>query len=194
MPYFVFDVETTGLDPTKDEILELGGILVDDSLRILGKGLFRLEPKDWSAASKEALVINKIKPENWKPTHKSPKEALEKMYDFIFSKVDTDESVGIMGYNLSFDLAFLEALHKEADVKFKLARSKKIDVLTLFNYWVFLTGRKVKSRSLSHAIEVFGFQNDNPHSALYDAMATLKLYKVITEDLISKINKGGILW
>lgn len=189
MYYFVFDTETTGLDPTQHEILELGGILVDDSLNEISRGTMRLEPEDWSKASKDALAINKINPNKWKPTHNSTSEAIDAMFNFIKKHVGTD-TVGLIGHNVQFDISFLQSLLKKHNKEMLFNLRYVIDTMQVVQIWSFYSGVKPRYMSLSYLLQMFGYENNEAHTAMGDIEATLTLLKSMLKDIKLKCIKA----
>lgn len=88
------DTETTGLDPSHDEILQLS--IISDSGNILFDSFFRPSATSWDDAQK----VNGITPEM---VAGSPcfEDVIPQIND-IFSNASE-----IIGYNVNFDLAFL---------------------------------------------------------------------------------------
>lgn len=48
MTYCFLDLETTGLDPEKDQILEIGWVFTDETFKPLGEGSSYLIDQDWA--------------------------------------------------------------------------------------------------------------------------------------------------
>jgi DNA polymerase-3 subunit epsilon len=115
-PRAVIDLETTGLNPLIQEVIEVG-ILKDSKVNEWDspteKGLdclnLKIRPSRIDQADPKALQVNGYKAENWKDAI-SFQEAALRINEFLKGCV-------IFGYNVKFDMGFLEALFKEAGVK-----------------------------------------------------------------------------
>jgi len=96
--YIVFDTETTGLNPKKDDILSIGAVKIKDN-KILTSKTFEIFVKHRGEISSKSIEIHKIRPidlENAKELHVAIKEFLE----FIGSRP-------LIGYYLEFDVAMI---------------------------------------------------------------------------------------
>ena len=83
MAYFLFDTETTGLDPDYHEICSLSAFMLDDNLNYKAQGHMKLMPEHWDRAESQALAVNGIDPKTWKASHDSSVVSIQKMIDFI---------------------------------------------------------------------------------------------------------------
>ncbi|MHA1952495.1 MAG: 3'-5' exonuclease [Candidatus Heimdallarchaeaceae archaeon] len=189
MPYFAFDVETTGLDPEKHEILQLGAILLDDDLKRIDSGQMKLMPKHWERADKEALIINKVDPSTWEPTHKSTKEALNKLHSFVNKYFPPSEKLIPLGHNVSFDLDFLRSLYKEEE-KMWIYHYHKIDTINWAMLWGKVTKTPIKSYKLCDICELFNIKLDNAHDAMSDVKATVEIARFCINDLAFRVENG----
>jgi len=119
-PRAVIDLETTGLNPLIQEVIEVC-ILKDAEAHewespnefALGTDLWclnlKIRPSRIDQADPKALEVNGYKAEDWKGAI-SIQEAALRINEFLKGCV-------IFGYNVKFDMGFLEALFKEAGVK-----------------------------------------------------------------------------
>lgn len=103
-----FDVETTGLDPVKNDIITLSAIIevngkVERTLDL------KVQPHSYENISQEALDINGITIEQMK-TFDTPEVAHEKLVAYFskyvnrYNKLDKFQPAG---YNITFDMLFL---------------------------------------------------------------------------------------
>ena len=96
--YVVFDTETTGLDPKKDDILSIGAVKIKDN-KILTSQTFEVFVKNSaniSAQSKKIHGIREIDLLDAKPVS----EAIDEFLEFIGSRP-------LIGYYLEFDIAMI---------------------------------------------------------------------------------------
>lgn len=160
--YIIIDLETTGLDPINDRIIEIGAIKI-------GK-----ENKEYSSIiwqdiklSEKISNITGISDEDIKKG-KDEKNAINEFIDFIGE--DT-----LVGYNINFDIKFInEALKRQEKPKIKnmtydVMQYVKNDKLFLKNY------------KLETVIKEYGINKNVPHRALEDVK--------IIQKLIAKLNK-----
>lgn len=160
--YIIIDLETTGLDPINDRIIEIGAIKI-------GK-----ENKEYSSIiwqdiklSEKISNITGISNEDIKKG-KDEKNAINEFIDFIGE--DT-----LVGYNINFDIKFInESLKRQEKPKIKnmtydVMQYVKNDKLFLKNY------------KLETVIKEYGINKNVPHRALEDVK--------IIQKLIAKLNK-----
>ena len=160
--YVIIDLETTGLDPTNDRIIEIG------ALRI-GK-----EVEEYSTIIRQEINIpEKIKDltgisDEEIKKGKAEEIAINELIDFIGE--DT-----LVGYNINFDIKFInEALKRQEKSKVKnmtydVMKYVKNDKLFLKNY------------KLETVVKEYGIDETVPHRAIGDAR--------ITQKLIAKLDK-----
>ena len=161
------DIETTGLDKTDDEILQIS--IINGSGKVLYNSYIKpLYKMDW----KEAEQINKIK---WESVKNAPGIFEEKRkIDKILRKARL-----IVGYNhKAFDLPFLAAKGIDTAVKAEI-----YDVMLEFSYiYGEETEKGYKWKKLTECAEYYGYTNYKAHDALEDARATLYCYYAIKKD------------
>ncbi len=96
--YVVFDTETTGLNPKKDEILSIGAVKIKDN-KILTSQTFEVYVKNSCVISSESKKIHGIREVDLLDA-KSTQEAIEEFLEFIGSRP-------LVGYYLEFDVAMI---------------------------------------------------------------------------------------
>lgn len=163
--YVVFDLETTGLSPAMDGIVEISGIKVKDDTSMEE---FSTLANPGIPVSPAAARINGITDEMVR--HAPPvKEALKSFLEFAGDRV-------LVGHNIhTFDMAFLRAgAHRE------LARGLSNDYVdTLYlskNCLPFLSRHR-----LTDVAEYFGVATDGAHRALADCHMNLQCYRKLGE-------------
>jgi DNA polymerase-3 subunit epsilon len=162
--YVVIDIETTGLDPRRDEILELSAIKVKDDI-ITDKFSTLCRPE--KEISPSITEINGITNDMVKDAL-GIKEALELYISFIGDSV-------IMGHNINFDINFIyENYNKLFSKPFK---NNFVDTLEL--------SRKVctnlKHHKLSDMVRHYKINTEQMHRGLNDCMATYQIYLKLKE-------------
>lgn len=161
------DIETTGLNVTKHEIIEIGCVITDYRLKVKEEFEIKIKPNDILNANKTSLKINHYNTKDWENAYEL-KEALK-----IFSKKVKD--CIMVGQNVAFDSGFLE---------YNFARNNLVNTMhyhrldTISIAWAkFHNDKNFEHFSLREMCKYFGIENKNPHSALSDARATYELYK-----------------
>lgn len=167
------DIETTGLDVTRHEIIEIGCVLVVQDwsgqtpvFTIKDSFEFKIQPQHIEYADKTALKINGYAKNDWK--HSIPlKEALAQLAQ------KTKDAI-MVGHNVTFDFLFLDHAFKATGVK-NLMHYHLLDTISIA--YTKLHERDIQKYSLYVLTEQFGIQNKKQHTALADAQATFELYK-----------------
>lgn len=158
------DFETTGLDPEKDSIIEVGAVLFDWDkklpLQIHSQLMDRSdEQRDWTMVAK----LTGITPEILKKhgvTGVQPMMMLEEMIN---------RSDAIMAHNAQFDMAFRHQWLRQNGMQNKLS-IPVLDSMADVPYTC-----EERSRRLGHLAAAHGFLNPFPHRALFDVMTMLKV-------------------
>lgn len=117
----VLDIETTGLEPKKHSIIEVGAIEYDNPLNI-----FNERCRIWPGAESDpgALEINGFNPDELTdPVIQTQKELLLKFIDWISSVDDKT----IAGQNVDFDISFLNESCKRLNLPSYFGK-RKVDL------------------------------------------------------------------
>lgn len=159
-PIVVIDIETTGLDPFKDQILEIGAVKYIDEERITFQKLIRIN----NSVPEKITQLTGITDQMINEHGVSLKSALLDLLSFV-------SNYHIYGYNISFDISFLNQAYK------------KLSLNTLENK-VFDLKEKVKKENLFQknyklqtTLKNYGINQTVPHRALGDALLIYDLYK-----------------
>lgn len=163
------DLETTGLDPAKDEIMAIGAV--------------KQVPGKISESFYQLIQIDNSIPKNVVRLTGITSELLnEKGVSLAFGLQGLKTFIGdmpLIGYNLHFDETFLTASFK------------RIGSLDLGNRMVDLmpvvkkANKFLDNYRLETVLDDYGIENKTPHQALADAQATL--------NLAIKLNETGVL-
>ena len=177
----VVDVETAGVNPLKDALLEIAGILIEinDQGEIQPGELFACHVLPFEGANLDpvALEINKIDPYHPFRFALDEKKALEDFYHFVRNAVkkhDCRRAV-LVGHNAHFDLSFLQAANKRCHIK-----KNPFHAFTCFDTAT-LAGVVFSSTVLAKGLQAAGiaFDKNEAHSAIYDAQRTAELFCLI---------------
>jgi DNA polymerase III epsilon subunit family exonuclease len=161
------DIETTGLNLFKNEIIEIGCVLTTPDLEVIEEFELKIKPENISNADPVALKVNHYNAKDWESGL-----SLEKAMN-IFSKKTKD--CIMVGHNVSFDAGFLEYAFNKSEIK-NLMHYHKLDTVSIA--WAKLhNDPSLEHLSLHDMCMRFGIKNARAHSALSDARATFELYK-----------------
>ena len=157
-----FDIETTGLDPVNDKIIEFGAlingktevsILVNPGVPILNSNVHHIT---------DEMVKDSI-------TYDQFKELLQQLFV---------GKVLVIGYNVQFDASFVYNILGQAT--FDL-----LDVMAIYK------DRHEYPWKLDNVVDRYCVETKNTHRALDDAIATHKCLLNMDPDLTKYINKIG---
>ena len=157
-----FDLETTGLNPFKDEVIEVAAL---DNEGLTYESLSRPERRITPFITKITNITNEM-------VENSPNEetVIKNFVDFIKNNNPDRKAIYLIGHNIhSFDLPFIKA--KCAKYKIKFPKIYALDTLRMSQY--ILNERYNKLETLC---ELFGVDNQNAHRALSDVWATYTIY------------------
>lgn len=161
------DIETTGLDVRRHEIIEIGLVLTTPDLKVIEEFELKIKPERIEDADPTSLKISHYNVEEWKDAL-SFKDGIK-----IFAKKVKDSIM--VGQNVSFDSGFLEHAFSELNIK-NTMHYHRLDTISIA--WAKLHHEPdLKHFSLREMCERFGIKNERAHTALSDARATFELYK-----------------
>ena len=157
--YVVVDLETTGLQPSRDRIFEIGAVKVVDG-KVVDTFCTFVDPKmvipeyiQQLTGITQGMVEGQVTAET-------------AIADFLaFS-----DGFVLMGHNLLFDYSFLK--HQAAKQKFVFEKDG-IDTLKIARKLL----PELESRSLTSLCEHFHIENSHAHRAYHDAYATHLVYE-----------------
>lgn len=111
--FILIDTETTGFDEKKNQILEVG-ILVIKDLKVVDQFEIKIKHKEYTLTTK-AMQANKIDLVKHEEEAVFEKEAAENILEFLNKhKGENDEGYIVIGQNVQFDIKFLEEMFLRA--------------------------------------------------------------------------------
>ena len=158
-----FDVETTGFSPVTDAILQL--TILDGNGLVLFDSYIKPSSKYYLKLSAGSKGISRSDLRN-APRFKEVKKEVQSIFD---------RALLLVGYNISFDIKFLEA----AGITIL---AERFDVMTEFTrYRHLLTGKPCVNQSLKECANYFD-ESFTPHISSEDADVTLRCFNHLTND------------
>ena len=161
--YVIIDIETTGLDPQKDKIIELAGIKIKDNQVI----------KEYSSLINPEIEISSFITEltgidncmiNKAPTIENE---LKKFIDFVGNDL-------VVGHNVNFDINFIY----DNSLKYynNIFENNYLDTLRMSRKLLSLENHKLKTLA-----ETFNIDYKKAHRALRDCYITFDVYNKLKE-------------
>ncbi len=159
--YVVFDLETTGMSASVNNIIEIGAVKVVDD-QIVDKFSCLVNPKQYitNRISNVTNITNAM-------VDKCPviEEVFPKFLEFI-------KDFPLIAHNAGFDMSFL--MINAHRMGFKIT-NPVLDTLALSRIY----NKDCAKHSLNYLTKHFNINLKNAHRAYYDALATCSIYKVI---------------
>lgn len=167
------DLEMTGLETQKHEILEIGAMKVNPQtpFEIVDELEIKVKPKNIRTADKDSLKIVGYTEEGWK-------NALD--LDSALKKLDKFASEGvIIGFNVAVDWAFLDKAYFEHG-RLDPFHFRRLDVMSMA-YLVLFEEQSIKRFGLGELCKFFNIEREGKHQALDDAKSTYLVFKELFE-------------
>lgn len=171
------DLETTGLDPFRCEVIEIGIVLAEQrtdlfgkqSLEFISEHNIQLAPVHIQTADLKALEVTKYHKRDWSKAV-AQKEGLAQAATLL-------EGTIFVAQNVAFDWAYLQKAGNEYGVDFeKKVHYHKLDLASMV-FGKLYNDPKLSKFSLRELTEYFGVTNADAHTALADARATFEVCK-----------------
>lgn len=170
--YVCIDLETTGLDPKRDRIIEIGAVKVKQG-RIAAEWETFVNPG--RKLEEHIVELTGIRDEML-ASAKKISELLPVFFTFLEDHV-------LLGHSILFDFSFL----KKAAVNEKMGFERQgIDTLKIARKYL----KDLESRSLGALCRHYDIPH-SAHRALKDARATTALYRKLSEDFFEKEKEEG---
>lgn len=186
-----FDTETTGLDPIKNDVIQIAGKIIVAGEEIEKFNLV-CQPHNYETIDDGALAINGRTVEELK-TFDDPSimyAELISVFGKHIDKFDKGDKFIPCGQNIRFDINMMAEFWKKCgdNYFFSWLSPAPIDTMQLAVMYEMKTGRKVFT---SYKLEklystLFGCEMEGAHDAMADIDATIK----VGRDLWSKLFQG----
>ena len=161
----ILDVETTGLDPEQDRIIEIGALKIASG-KIIDSYQCFVDQKCKIPENIERLtgITNKIIVEEGIPE----KTAVERLIEFIGTNK-------VIGYNIKFDVSFLSSACERNGIDINIRKTR--DVLDFARREI----EDIENYKLETVAKYFKIEIEDRHRAISDCKLVLGIY--------SKLNK-----
>lgn len=167
--YVVFDIETTGLDPEFDEIIEIGAVKIKDGIKIDTFNSLIKPEYEIDEFITELTGITNVMVEN----APSIDEVLPKFMDFIRDYI-------IIGHNVNFDINFIYDNLEELNIP--PITNDFVDTLRISRRLI----PELKHHKLSDLANYFNIDTNGSHRSLKDVEITLEVLKNLNTMIIEK--------
>ena len=182
----VFDVETTGFDSKRDEIIEIAVLKVvnEQNVPVVESeycSLIRLTPN--RSLPSAITNLTGISEQQLQEDGVSKDSACAKVLEVL-----NCQKLLLVAYNAQFDLSFLYHFLSRQDKAGVLKDVKMLDVLTVYR------DRRPYPHKLSDAAQAYSLGSGGAHRALDDARVTFELLCAMgeeTDDLARYVNLFG---
>ena len=171
MKYLIIDTETTGLDPTKHEMLGFGAIVLYDH-RVIESYEIWILPDNIETADEKALKINGYDPDKWRNRAVSQAKAADRIAYFMGRHTDAT----LVGHNVNFDIKFLRALSNKHSKEIPI-RYPYLDTRDACRAAFAPLG--LQSMSLDNICAWLNWERRKAHTALSDCEDCAKLIRVL---------------
>lgn len=160
------DLETTGLNFKKDEIIAIGAVPIIGT-RIMARDSYYKLVKP-SRFRVDSIKIHGLDPKKLEKAQ-TFSEVVEEVYRIIDSRI-------IIGYAVEIDYNFLSRAMKKEGYKIK---NRRIDIIDLERAICYILGeRPVSEVTLEKLAEKYGIKTTYRHNALADAFITAQIFQV----------------
>ena len=176
------DLETTGLNPFRHEVIEIGIVIAEHRADLFGKQFLelisehtiQLLPEHIETADPKGLEVNKYHTRDWSAAI-SQREGLGKAGDILDGTIFIAQNVG-------FDWAFLQKAGNDHGIDFDArVHYHKLDLASMV-FGKLYHEPKLFKYSLREMTEYFDVKNADAHTALADARATFEVCKKLLAD------------
>lgn len=190
---FEVDIETTGFDFKKDEIVQIaykirkkGKVLVERNFKIKP---FLFDKKTNEEKNKINIILGyDLSIEKEKEEFELPSVVFERLIQDFENANLNGEKMYVFGYNVAFDIQFMiDFFYQYSDFNGKnlfkyIYPERKIDVMYLLPFIEMSQNIKFKNYKLEYLNKVFKIET-NSHDALEDITSTKKLYNIFFKKL-----------
>ena len=171
--YTIIDIETTGLMPMCDEIIELSALKIrNNEIADSFTSLVRPEMLEENGLDEFITNLTGIT-YDMLVKQKTSKEILPDFVKFIGNDL-------LVGYNINFDINFIyDEYYTSSHLKFN---NDFVDLMRIVKKHC----KELKNHKLATVAEYYNINSDNAHRGLEDCKITYEVYKCVKNEILSK--------
>lgn len=158
--YVAFDLETTGLSPANDEIIEVGAVKIRNQ-KIVGKYNQIINPH----RQLSDIIINLTGIDQELVNRgREKEEVLREFYSFC-------DGYPLLGHNVMFDYRFMKTGMKQFGIPFEKEGADTFQIAKV------LLKKELEKKSLEALCNYYHYTNQAAHRAYHDALATAVVFE-----------------
>lgn len=180
--YLLIDVETGGLHPATHALLSVGAIIATNNehdLTLVSSFYVPIQPT--REVTLDALQVNKINIEDHCAKARTSSDAYQRFIVWLRSYVPATERPILVGWNVRFDIGFLEQWFLDNnDALRNYASYRAIDVQSIMSFFI-ETGciPETARGGLAGAARYFQIDTTHHHHALIDVALTYAVWHAL---------------
>ena len=174
------DVETSGINrdsfnPADGyQIVSIGLVLADaKTFKEIDSKYIEIKWNGTSKWSEKAQAVHGLSKEYLEENGIAEEEAVVEICEFLLKYYNVEDSITLLGHNVTFDYGFLFNLLKKYEIHFKFSH-RRLDTFSI-------SMATVQQFNSDDLFKVMGFDRDIKHNALGDARMALKVYENISK-------------
>jgi DNA polymerase-3 subunit epsilon len=177
--FCVVDIETTGLDVKRDEIVAIACIPIRQGKIIVHEAYYTL-------VKSEKYSIDSMK------YHGISEGDLEKMpvFDEVAQEILRRTDGIMVGHSIEFDYRFLKRHFRKIGIKLK---RQTVDVVRIEEWLARKTGNSAPDFTLNALMQKYGLKNYYRHNAFADAFFTAQIFQFELSEIsrlgVNRVNK-----
>lgn len=177
---YVTDIESTGLDDEKHDIIELSLLRLNDG----EQKTWCLKPLSPETIDNDALRVNGHKREDLlhltkegKARYAEPSSVLVDIENWVIDDGYPHTNRVLVGQNVGFDRNFMIKLWKKcgAESSFPFGR-RYMDTMQIEFFMDWCKGKMDEAYNLNSLVKKYGVKNDKAHTAAADTKATREVF------------------
>jgi len=192
MKLLYLDTETTGLSEYKNGLVEIAGIIeIDGEVKdVIDLACAPFPQDEISDYALETQGVTEAQMRAYEPPKKAYDALIATMSRHV-NRYDKADKFVFIGYNIQFDIKFLEKFFEKHDDKYfgSWCNRRSMDIMSMLYWWKYRTGVELENWKLGTVCEHFGIDLSNAHTALADIKATRQLFRKL--DGMMSLNIGG---
>lgn len=191
---YVCDTETTGLDPVKNDVIEVSFCRLSDGVQ----KTWHLMPSNFETIEVDALRINGHKKEDithqtkfGRDTYKKPNDVIVEIENWLAEDNMPTSNRIIVGQNAAFDKEMLKQLWTKCNCQdlFPFGR-RIIDTMQIEFFLDWCQNSLAEGYSLKNLTKKYGIKNEKAHTAAADVKATKEVFEKQVEYFKKVLNSN----